>query len=95
MRDTAKISRDGPYIRVLLPDILPPDWDALERALESELEEGATRVQLVLGECAGCTPEDPAFVRLERWLRHAGIDVAVLSIGGGAAQSAVATSPSS
>lgn len=94
MRYSWEISRDGPYIRVLLPDVLPPDWEALRRALESELEEGANRVQLVLGECPGFSPEDPAFVRLEWWLRRAGVDVVTIPDEGDARPSATTYSSS-
>jgi hypothetical protein len=90
VRYTTEISRDGPYIRVLLRDVLPPDWQALRRALEAELEEGANRVHLVLGECAACAPEDPEFVRLGQWLRQAGVDVVTVQ-GGGNARAAVTT----
>ena len=53
MRSTHEISCDGPYVHVFLPDVLPPDWEALRRELEPELEEGASRVTLIVGRSAG------------------------------------------
>ena len=78
MRYTNEISNDGPYLRVLLPDVLPPDWEALRRELQPEVDEGATRVMLVIGECAGFTPEDPGLTRLVDSLRSQGLDTVVL-----------------
>lgn len=40
MLETHELLRNGPYLRVMLPDILPPDWDALESDLDLELDEG-------------------------------------------------------
>jgi hypothetical protein len=34
----------------VLPDVLPPDWDALERELAEEIEDGATRIMLMAGD---------------------------------------------
>jgi hypothetical protein len=50
MRDGYELTRDGPYVRVVLPDVLPPDWDALERELAEEIEDGATRIMLMAGD---------------------------------------------
>lgn len=74
MRYTSEISHDGPYVRVLLPDVLPPDWDALRRQLDPELDEGASRVMLIIGECAGFAPDDPALLQLIRGLQEEGIE---------------------
>jgi hypothetical protein len=48
MRSTTEITCDGPYLRVFLPDVLPPDWEALRRELEPELEEGASGVDAAI-----------------------------------------------
>ena len=40
MLETHELLRNGPYLRVMLPDVLPPDWDALESDLDLELDEG-------------------------------------------------------
>jgi len=47
MRDAYELTRDGPYVRVVLPDVLPPDWDALEREVFDEVDDGASQVMLL------------------------------------------------
>ena len=42
-----ELRRNGPYLRVILPDVLPPDWTALARDLELELDEGVESAILV------------------------------------------------
>jgi hypothetical protein len=68
---------DGPYLRVVLPDVLPPDWEALRRDLEPEIEEGVRHLTLVVGE--PCRDEgDDAFDSFRRWLGGAGVAVDVV-----------------
>jgi len=50
MRDSYEITRDGPYLRVVLPDVVPPDWDAIEGEIAAEVDEGATRIMVVAGD---------------------------------------------
>ena len=38
MFESYELRRNGPYLRVILPDVLPPDWTPLARDLELELE---------------------------------------------------------
>lgn len=78
MRHTSEISTDGPYLRVLLPDVLPPDWEALRRKLEPEVVEGVTRATVILGNCAGITPGDPDLEDMLGSLRSAGVDTLVV-----------------
>lgn len=73
-----RIISDGPYLHVVLPDVLPPDWDALSRDLEPELEEGVTRVTFVLGHAAGVEPDDPHLLDLVDSLRAADVEAVVL-----------------
>ena len=42
-----ELRRNGPYLRVILPDVLPPDWAALTRDLELELDEGVEYATVV------------------------------------------------
>ena len=49
MRFDYEVVRDGPRVRVMLPDVAPPDWDRLERALRSEIEDGATQIMVWAG----------------------------------------------
>lgn len=45
---TYEVKRNGPYLRVVIPEVMPPDWEALRRDLVGELEEGGvTRVSIV------------------------------------------------
>jgi len=77
MRSTHEISCDGPYVHVFLPDVLPPDWEALRRELEPELEEGASRVTLIVGRSAGIQSNDPSLLDLVGSLRSSGVDALV------------------
>lgn len=47
MLESYELRRNGPYLRVILPDVLPPDWTKLTRDLELELDEGVERATLV------------------------------------------------
>jgi hypothetical protein len=78
MRLSTEISRDGPYLRVVLPDVLPPDWEALQRDLESEIEEGAPRMALIAARRAGSVHDDPRLIDLVRSLMSAGWDAVAL-----------------
>jgi hypothetical protein len=78
MRPISEISCDGPYLRVVLPDVRPPEWEALRRELEPELEEGASRVTFVVGRCAGITWNDPSLLDLVGSLRSSGVDAVVV-----------------
>jgi hypothetical protein len=47
MLDMCELQRNGPYLRVILPDVLPPDWTALNRDLELAVDEGVQQATLV------------------------------------------------
>lgn len=47
LESSYELRRNGPYLRVILPDVLPPDWTALNRELELELDEGVERATVV------------------------------------------------
>jgi hypothetical protein len=78
MRRNNEITCDGPYLRVLLPDVLPPDWEALRCELEPELNEGVSRVTFIVGRCAGIRCDDPSLLDLVGSLRSLGVDVTVV-----------------
>jgi hypothetical protein len=42
-----ELLRDGPQVRVVLPDVLPPDWDSIKREIEREIDDGAERVMVM------------------------------------------------
>jgi hypothetical protein len=50
MQDAYELTRDGPYVRVVLPDVLPPDWDALEHEIAVEVDDGANRIMVMAGD---------------------------------------------
>jgi hypothetical protein len=78
MRLTHEISTDGPYLHVFLPDVVPTDWEALRRELEPELEEGASRVTVVVGRCTGIGVDDPSLLDLVGSLRSSGVQTVVV-----------------
>ena len=47
MSAACELLRNGPYLRVTLPDVLPPDWAALLRDLRREASEGVERVTVL------------------------------------------------
>jgi hypothetical protein len=65
MLETHELLRNGPYLRVTLPDVLPPDWDALQSDLDLELDEGVDQATVVMPCCA------PSDLALEVMLRVA------------------------
>ena len=81
MRLATEISCDGPYVRVVLPDVLPPDWEAIRRDLESEIQEGPSRVMLIAAPTAGSVHDEPGLVDLVGWLQASGLNVVVLRDG--------------
>lgn len=54
MLETHELLRNGPYLRVTLPDVLPPDWSSLESDLDLELEEGVVEKGTIVAPC--CAP---------------------------------------
>ena len=78
MRYLSEMTCDGPYLRVLLPDVLAPDWDTLRRDLELELDEGATRVTLVVGERSPVAEDDPSLAAVVGSLRNEGVEAFVV-----------------
>ncbi len=79
MRTNTCITSDGPYLHVLLRDVLPPDWGALRSELEPEIEEGATHVTFALASSTPVTPHDPHLMELVESLHGSGIQSVVLS----------------
>ena len=79
MRFDHEVVRDGPRIRVVLPDVLPPDWDGVEHHLRSEIDDGATPVLPV---CAaafnGRDEADDRLIMLTESFAGEGIDTVVI-----------------
>ncbi|MGH2630404.1 MAG: hypothetical protein ACRDHI_07585 [Actinomycetota bacterium] len=74
----SEITRDGPYLRVLLPDVLPPDWDALRHELGWELDEGVTRVTFVAGDGRPDDDGCPGFASVLASLADEGVETFVV-----------------
>jgi len=79
METTTLITEDGPYLHVLLRDVLPPDWDELRRRLELEVEDGARSVTIaVSGHCA-IPPSDSDLLDLRDRLQAIGVPTMIVS----------------
>jgi len=78
MRDAYELTRDGPYVRVVLPDVLPPDWDALERDLADEVDDGATRVMVMVADAGTLDTHGERLNELVGGLRTGGVDAIVV-----------------
>jgi hypothetical protein len=78
MLDTHEVLRNGPYLRVTLPDALPPDWDALESDLDLELDEGVVlKATIVAPRCAPPGPMVDAVLRVASILGRQGVRVRI------------------
>jgi hypothetical protein len=78
MRDAYELTRDGPYVRVVLPDVLPPDWDALERDVADEVDDGAARVMVMAGDARTLDTHGERLAELVGGLRAGGVDAIVV-----------------
>jgi len=73
MRDGYELTRDGPYVRVVLPDVLPPDWDCLEREIDEEVDDGATRIMVMVGDAGTLDTHGERLTVLISTLRAEGV----------------------
>jgi hypothetical protein len=73
-----ELVRDGPHVRVVLPDVVPPDWDGLERDLRSEIEDGATQIVVCDGAFDGPEEADDRLITLIESLADEGIDAVAI-----------------
>jgi hypothetical protein len=78
VRYGSELMQDGPYLQVVLPDVLPPDWDALRREVESAIDDGATRVTVIASDRVGLEPDDYRLEAMVDWLKDEGLEVVVL-----------------
>jgi len=70
--------QDGPYLQVVLPDVLPPDWDALRHGVESALDDGATRVTLIASDRVGLETKYDRLEAMVDALKGEGVEVVVV-----------------
>jgi hypothetical protein len=79
MDTSTVITYDGPYLHVLLRDVLPPDWDEVRRELESEIECGARKVTIAIARSCDVSPWDPDLLELRDRLQAIGVPTAILA----------------
>jgi hypothetical protein len=78
MRDRYELTRDGPYVRIVLPDVLPPDWDVLEREIDEEVQDGAARVMVVAADERTLDTHGERLTELLAELEAEGVDTVVV-----------------
>jgi hypothetical protein len=57
MAEDLVLQANGPYLRVVLPDLVP-DWNEVWSAIDVELEDGIQRIELVTPEYRNDQSED-------------------------------------
>jgi hypothetical protein len=78
MLETHELLRNGPYLRVTLPDVLPPDWDALESDLDLELDDGVVlQAAIVAPSFAPAGPLVDAVLRVASFFGRRGVRVRI------------------
>ena len=75
MFESYELRRNGPYLRVILPDVLPPDWTALARDLELELDEGVESATLVTPQIDVASGDLDRILQLSSMLTRQGVPV--------------------
>jgi hypothetical protein len=75
MFESYELRRNGPYLRVILPDVLPPDWTALARDLELELDEGVETATLVTPHIDAVSGDLDRILQLSSMLIRQGVPV--------------------
>jgi hypothetical protein len=81
VRYGSELMQDGPYLQVVLPDVVPPDWDALRRDVESAIDDGATRVTVIASERVGIENDDDRLEAMVDSLKDGGVEVVVVRQG--------------
>jgi DNA-binding LacI/PurR family transcriptional regulator len=81
VRYGSELMQDGPYLQVVLPDVVPPDWDALRRDVEFAIDEGATRVTVIASDRVGVETDDDRLEAMLDTLRDEGVEVVVFRQG--------------
>ncbi len=75
MFESYELRRNGPYLRVILPDVLPPDWSPLARDLELELDEGVESATLVTPQIDVASGDLDRILQLSSMLTRQGVPV--------------------
>jgi hypothetical protein len=71
-----EVTHDGPYLRIVLPDVVPPDWEALRRTVDFECGEPVARATIVAPRIRRSAGDEP-LRGLIRQLQRAGATVVV------------------
>ena len=79
METSTVITFDGPYLHVLLRDVLPPDWEEVRRDLEREIEHGARKVSIAIARYCDVSPSDPDLLDLRDRLQAIGVPTTILA----------------
>ena len=81
MRYGSELMQDGPYLQVVLPDVLPPDWDELRKDVEAAIDDGATRVTVIASDRVGLETDDDRLEAMVDSLKDEGVEVVVVRQG--------------
>jgi hypothetical protein len=81
VRNGSELMHDGPYLQVVLPGVLPPDWDTLRRDVESAIDDGATRVTVIASDRVGSETDDGRLEAMVDSLKSEGVEVVVFRQG--------------
>jgi hypothetical protein len=77
MMATHEVRRDGPYLQITLPDVLPPYWGSLIHDVGVELEDGAERAFINIPGAGLGTDDERRLRSFERFLEDQGVSVLV------------------
>ena len=77
MMATHEVRRDGPYLQITLPDVLPADWGSLIHDVDVELEDGAERAFINIPGARLGTDDERRLRSFERFLEDQGVSVLV------------------
>jgi hypothetical protein len=74
---THEVRRDGPYLQITLPEVLPPCWGSLIQDVDVELEDGAERAFINIPGAGLGTDDERRLRSFERFLEDQGASVLV------------------
>ncbi len=72
-----EVRRDGPYLQITLPDVLPPFWGSLIHDVDVELEDGVERAFINIPGASLGTDDERRLRSFERSLEDQGVNVLV------------------
>jgi len=75
--ETHEVRRDGPYLQITLPDVLPPFWGSLIHDVDVELEDGVERAFINIPGVGLATDDERRLRSFGRSLEDQGVSVLV------------------